>query len=391
MLLTIILFLIVLSALVFAHELGHFLVAKKTGIKVEEFGFGLPPRIFGKKIGETVYSLNFLPIGGFVKLLGDDEVEAIPAKESNRAFFAKSKKVRVVALLAGVVMNFALAVFCFSVVYSKMGIPEVTDKVRVVGVLPDSPAQKAGLRQDDVILVAGGKKIKNNQDFLEITKENFGRQMKIEVAREKDNPCKKEVLGAWPELEISCHGENMVFTVIPREEAPEGEGPLGVVISQVEMKFYPFYKQIFLGTVEGFREAFAWLSLVVISLLGMLYKLVTSGAVPKEVAGPVGIFQITGEVGKMGVLSVLQFIGVLSVNLAVINILPFPALDGGRLLFVAVEAAIGRRVKARAERLAHSIGMAILLFLILMITINDIARILETSGFASKVKSILPF
>lgn len=367
---TVILFLIILSVLVFVHEFGHFFVAKRTGIKVEEFGFGLPPRILGIKRGETVYSINALPLGGFVKLLGEDDPEKVPEKEKKYAFFAKSKKVRLAVLLSGVLMNFLLAIFCFSIVYSKAGIPEVSDKVRILAVAPDSPAQKAGLRQEDVVTSAAGKEIKNTKDFLEVTKKHLGKPLLLEVARE---------------------GENMVFTVTPREETPEGEGPLGVVISQVEMKFYPFLKQIFLGVAEGFKEAFAWLSLVVFAILGMFQKLVTTGALPKDIAGPVGIFQITGEVGRTGVLSVLQFIGVLSVNLAVINVLPFPALDGGRLLFVGIEAAIGRRVKARAERLAHTVGMVILLFLILMITINDIVRILETTGFASKIHNLLPF
>lgn len=391
MITTVILFLIVLSILVFVHEFGHFLVAKKTGIKVEEFGFGLPPRIFSIKRGETIYSVNALPIGGFVKLLGEDEAETVSESQKDRAFFAKSKKVRVAALLSGVLMNFALAVFCFSIVYSKLGIPEVTEKVKVVAVLPDSPAEKAGLKEDDVIVTAAGRQIKSNEDFLGVTKGYLGKQFEIEVAREKDNPCKEKVLGTWPGLQVSCHGENMVFRLVPREESPGGEGPLGMVISQVEMKFYPFYKQIFLGTVEGFREAFAWLSLVFFYLLGIFHKLITAGTVPKDIAGPVGIFQITGEIGKAGILSVVQFVGVLSVNLAVVNVLPFPALDGGRLLFVAVEAVLGKRVKARSERLAHSLGMAVLLFILLLITINDIGRILETSGFASRVKSILPF
>jgi len=394
---TTLLFLAILSVLIFAHELGHFFVAKKAGIKVEEFGFGLPPRILGKKIGETVYSLNFLPVGGFVKLLGEESLEGISEKEKKRAFFAKSKKVRMAILFAGVFMNFLLAVFCFSIVYLKAGIPVETDKVKVVAVLPGSPAQKAGLKEDDVIISASGERIKNTSDFLNVTNNHLGESFEIEVSRQKDNPCREgpsvdgEVLGAWPGLEISCRGENLLLKVLPRKEYPEGEGPLGIVISQVEFVHYSFFKQIFLGTIEGFKEAFAWLSLIFNSLILMLAKFVTLGQVPKDVAGPVGIFQITSQVGKTGFLSILQFVGVLSVNLAVINILPLPALDGGRLLFVGFETLIGRKIKAQVERLVHTVGIAVLLFLFLLITINDISRILEASGFLSKLKSLLPF
>lgn len=393
MLLTIITFLIILSILILAHELGHFLVAKKTGIKVEEFGFGLPPRVVSLKFGETEYSLNLLPIGGFVKLAGEDveETEKQRNRETEKQFWAKSKKVRTAVIISGVLMNFLLSVFAFSIIYTKLGIPTKTDQVKIVGIAPGSPAEKQGLKENDVVLFAGGEKIKDTQSFVEVTKEYAGKKMTLEISREKDNPCKEGVLGAYPGFEISCKGENLVFSIIPREKPPEGEGPLGVAISQVEMKFYPLWLMIPRGIGEGFKEAFAWTGLVAGALVSMLWKLITSGTLPKDVAGPVGIFQITGAVAKTGILSVLQFLGILSVNLAVINILPLPALDGGRLLFIVIEAITGKRSHVGFERWVHTIGMAILLFLILLITINDIVRILETSGFTAHLKSLLPF
>lgn len=367
---TILLFILILSVLVFAHEFGHFFVAKKAGIKVEEFGFGLPPRIWGKKIGETVYSINALPIGGFVKLLGEDQPEKVNKKDRKRAFFSQSKKLRVAALLAGVLMNFLLAILLFSFVYSKAGIPTQTQTVHIVGVAPESPAEKAGLREGDIVLFAAGQKITSSDDFLKITNDYLGKTLTLEVAREK---------------------ENLLFSLTPRQEQPEGEGPLGVVISSVEMKFYSLPKQIYLGVIYGFQEAIGWLSLIVGSLFSMFRNLLFRGTVPSDVAGPVGIFQITGEVGKTGLLPVLQFIGILSVNLAVINILPFPALDGGRLLFVIIEAITGRRVRGETERLVHTIGMAFLLFLFLIITVNDFKRLFETSGILVKLRDLIPF
>ncbi|MFZ5366219.1 MAG: M50 family metallopeptidase [Patescibacteria group bacterium] len=391
MFLTIFTFLIILSILVLVHELGHFLVAKKTGISVEEFGFGLPPRVFGVKRGKTIYSINWLPIGGFVKLYGEDEQPRKPWACEAGAFFAKPKKIRMAVIVSGVLMNFLLAVFAFSIIYAKLGIPTKTDRVKIVGIAPGSPAEKAGLKEGDIAVWAGGEEIKNTESFIKITQKYAGKMMALEISREKDNPCKEKVLGAWPGLEISCKGKNLVFSIIPREKPPEGEGPLGVAISQVEMKFYPLWEMIPRGTVEGFKEAFAWTGMIVGALGAMLWQLIRFGTVPKDVAGPVGIFQITGQVSRTGILSVLQFLGILSVNLAVINILPLPALDGGRLLFILVEAVTGKRSHLKFERWVHTVGMALLLFLILLITINDIARILQQSGFVTHLKSLLPF
>jgi len=393
MILTIITFLIVLSILVLVHEAGHFLLAKKAGIKVEEFGFGYPPRIVAKKIGETIYSLNLLPFGGFVRLYGEEleESERVKERESRRTFWAKSKKARTSVIVAGVLANFLLAIVVFSLVYSFSGIPTKTDKVIIIGLAPDSPAEKAGLKAEDVVLFVSGEKIQDTSSFVELTKKYTGKEMALEIAREKDNPCKEKVLGAWPGIKISCHGENIVLSVIPRENPPEGEGPLGVAVSNMEMKRYPFWQMPFRGTIEGFKEAFGWIILIFGALGKMLVDLISRGTIPKDIAGPVGIFQITGVVAQGGVLNVLQFIGILSVNLAVINILPFPALDGGRFIFVAYEAITRRRPKPTFERWFNTAGMAFLLFLIILVTINDIRRVIETTDLLSRFRGILPF
>ncbi|TSC53523.1 MAG: Uncharacterized protein LiPW31_353 [Microgenomates group bacterium LiPW_31] len=393
MILTIITFFIVLSILVLVHETGHFLLAKKAGIKVEEFGFGYPPRIVAKKIGETIYSLNLLPFGGFVRLFGEElgESERVRERDNKRAFWAKSKKARTSVIVAGVLANFLLAIVVFSLVYSFSGIPTKTDKVIIIGIAPGSPAEKAGLKAEDVVLFVSGEKIQNTSSFVELTKKYTGKEMALEIAREKDNPCKEKVLGAWPGLEISCHGENIVLSVIPRENPPEGEGPLGVAVSNMEMKRYPFWQMPFRGMIEGFKEAFGWIILIFGALGKMLVDLISRGTIPKDIAGPVGILQITGVVVGGGVLNVLQFIGILSVNLAVINILPFPALDGGKFIFVAYEAITRRRPKPTFERWFNTAGMAFLLFLIILVTINDVRRVIETTDLLSRFRGILPF
>ena len=393
MILTIITFFIVLSILVLVHETGHFLLAKKAGIKVEEFGFGYPPRIVAKKIGETIYSLNLLPFGGFVRLFGEElgESERVRERDNKRAFWAKSKKARTSVIVAGVLANFLLAIVVFSLVYSFSGIPTKTDKVIIIGIAPGSPAEKAGLKAEDVVLFVSGEKIQNTSSFVELTKKYTGKEMALEIAREKDNPCKEKVLGAWPGLEISCHGENIVLSVIPRENPPEGEGPLGVAVSNMEMKRYPFWQMPFRGMIEGFKEAFGWIILIFGALGKMLVDLISRGTIPKDIAGPVGILQITGVVVGGGVLNVLQFIGILSVNLAVINILPFPALDGGKFIFVAYEAITRRRPRPTFERWFNTAGMAFLLFLIILVTINDVRRVIETTDLLSRFRGILPF
>ncbi|MCJ7792713.1 MAG: site-2 protease family protein [Candidatus Marinimicrobia bacterium] len=388
MLLTIITALIVLSILILVHELGHFLAAKKAGIGVEEFGLGYPPRIIGKKIGQTVYSLNAIPFGGFVRLSGEEIEEAEKLKDKKKSFWAKSKKARTTVIVAGVLANFLLAIVCFSVVYSLSGIPTKTDQVKVVGVSEDSPAAQAGFLVEDLILAVNEKVVTSMATFVELVEENKGQEIRVKVAREENNPCQEKVLGG---MGFSCEGGNLILFVVPREEPPEGEGALGVVISEMEMKKYSFWQMPFYGTREGLKEAFSWTRLVVEGLGSMVGNLVTKGRVPKEIAGPVGILQITSTVARSGVLTILQFIGVLSINLAVLNILPFPALDGGRLLFIGYEVVTGKKPKPKIEHWVNLIGIVILMFLLVLVTINDLHRIIETTSLGAKLRSIVSF
>jgi regulator of sigma E protease len=369
--LTLIVFLLVLSILILAHELGHFLAAKKSGIRVEEFGLGYPPRVLGKKIGETIYSINLLPIGGFVRLYGEElaESEKIKGSLAKRAFFSKSKKARTAVIGAGVLANFLLAVVVFSIAYSVLGIPTLTDRVRVVEVLPNSPAAEVGLLVEDLVLEVDGQVVSELDAFTRMVKDKKGQPVNLLVQRED---------GVFP------------IVVTPRQEVPEGEGPMGVVVSSMEMVHYPFWQMPFRGAVEGFKEAFLWTKLVVGGLGKMVIDLVTRGAVPKDVAGPIGILQITGSVAQGGVWMVIQFIGILSVNLAVINFLPFPALDGGRFMFVLYELVTRKRPKPAFERWVNATGMALLLLIMVLVTVNDLVRIWETSSVAARFRTLLP-
>lgn len=398
MFLTIITFLFVLSVLVLVHELGHFLVAKKSGIKVEEFGFGYPPRLWAKKIGETVYSLNWLPFGGFVKLYGEELIESkkVKGQAFKRAFYYKSKKTRTAVIVAGVLANFFLAVIVFSIVYSFSGIPVKTGQIKIVGLLKDSPAFSAGLKEGDILLKVNDQQLNDLDQFISLVEEKKGTQISLTVDRFENNPCQEKVFGGGPITDkskppFSCQEGKLILWVTPRENPPQGEGPLGILISDVEVKKFPFWQMPWRGTIEGFKEAFGWASLILGSLGKMLVGLFFHGIVPKDVAGPVGIFQITGVVAKSGILNILQFMGILSVNLAVVNILPFPALDGGRLSFILYEAITKRKPKPSFEQWVNTAGMALLLLLIILITINDIGRLFKTTSLLEKMRSLWPF
>jgi len=376
MTLTLLVFIFVISILVLIHELGHFLAAKKFGIKVEEFGIGLPPRLIGIQKGETMYSINALPIGGFVKLFGEDgedhkntrsqehenkkEKKQKNKKEFERAFFAKPIWQRAVVLLAGVTMNFFLAVTVLSFLFTQ-GVMVPVDKVRVEKVEENSPADEAGLEEGDVI-----KELKVKSEKLKVEE----REIK---SAEKLITITKEHLGEEVELVVDRDGKEITIKITPRKDYPEDQGPMGIAITDFEEKIYPWYKAPFWGTYEAFK-----LSWVLVKGIGQtLWQLITFQPIKEKVAGPIGIAQLTGKAVKFGKMAVLELLGLLSLNLAVINILPFPALDGGRLLFVGIEATTGKKIRAKWERITHQIGMTILLALILLVTVNDVLRIVR--------------
>lgn len=348
---TLLIFLIVLSILIFVHEAGHFLAARRAGIKVEEFGFGFPPRVWGIKRGETVYSINLLPIGGFVRLYGEDESVK---KEKNRSFYHQKRWTRAKVVVAGVIMNFLLAVAAFGIIAWILGIPHPTGKVEIVDVAQNSPAQQAGITQGDVVVSVDGEEVSETQEFIALVNDNKGEEISLTLQR--------------------ASGEEYSVSVVPRVDPPEGEGSLGVRLAPSTQYIKPpLWQRPFASVWQGVREAISWAVTVTVAVAVTIAQ-AARGTPPEGLAGPVGIFQITGAIAQTGVLNLIQFLGILSVNLAVLNILPFPALDGGRLLFILVESVFGRRVVPAAERVAHAVGMIIILFLLLLITIHDIGR-----------------
>ncbi|HVZ67597.1 MAG TPA: RIP metalloprotease RseP [Patescibacteria group bacterium] len=368
MFITIIAFIVVLSVLVLIHELGHYLTAKKFGIKVEEFGFGFPPRVLGKKIGETIYSINLLPVGGFVKLYGEDAAgggsvkTAKVSKEkwnTKKAFFARPAWQRATIILAGVVMNFVLAVVLISYLFTFHGVAVPTENIKVVEVVANSPASTAGLKKDDLVISVNSNNINDTDSFVSLTRKSEGKPLVFEIKR---------------------NGQVFTKTITPRTKFPKGEGPLGVAISNIEIKKYPWYEAPFFGTVEAFK--FSWL--IVKGLLDMVVNLAT-GKGFAGVAGPIGVAQLTGQAVSYGFDATLWFVALLSLNLAVVNVLPIPALDGGRLFFIVIEMITGKKVDSKYETMAHAIGLVVLLGLIVLITFFDIMRLVSGQSILPKM------
>jgi regulator of sigma E protease len=361
MFVSILIFLVVLSILILVHEFGHFIMARRAGVMVEEFGFGLPPRLIGKKIGETIYSINALPFGGFVRLYGEQDEEGITLPK--RAFLNKSKKVRISVIVAGVIMNFLLGIFAFGIVYSFSGIPKDTHQIKIVDISANSPALSSGLIVGDIIRKADGKELGNVDDFIKYIDTKRGQRVAIETDGKK-------------------------LTITPRQNPPIGEGPLGVTITTSEIYFPPAWQRPFYGVYYGFKEAIFWGQTIAVGLWTIISGLF-KGQAPQGVSGPVGIFAVTTEAARSGILTLINFVGILSVNLAILNIIPFPALDGGRLLFIGIESVIGRKVVPKAEAIIHTAGMIILLLLILAITIGDIRRLVMAGSIDGFLKSVV--
>ncbi|MBU1166875.1 site-2 protease family protein, partial [Patescibacteria group bacterium] len=321
-----IVFVLMLSVLILIHELGHFFMARLFKMRVEEFGIGLPPRVRGLfRKGGTLFSLNWLPLGGFVRLYGEDMENAEQAA-SPEAFFNKPMWQRAAVLLSGVMMNFVLGVVVFGVVYSYLGIPTRTDKVMIVEVGKGTPAETAGIMVDSQVkkIVYGKEEVSfvGIDDFVKKVDSLKGKEVEFFL--------------------IEKSGVEKTVKITPRVSPPEGQGALGVALSSIEMKKYPIWQMPFRGIVIGLEEAWSWGKEIAGNLGTIVVNLVTGKGLLKDVSGPVGIYQVSKEVYKVGWVAVLQFMGILSINLAILNIMPFPALDGGRIAFLGIEKIIGK-------------------------------------------------
>jgi len=334
------------------------------GVKVEEFGIGLPPKLFGIKKGETLYTVNLLPIGGFVKLFGEEYNEldrrgkARLAHNKNRTFVNKKPWQKTLIVLGGVLGNFLLGWLIFSFLVTQ-GIQVPTNKVTVDKVTNNSPASIAGLQEKDVILKFVPPispisliPLTSSTSLINLTQKYAGKNIKLLVQR---------------------NNQQLIINLVPRINPPKGEGPLGISINSYIEKKYPWYTAPYYGLIEASNITFK-----IASELGkLLFGLITFQKQNVDVAGPIGIANLANQAIKFGGNAFLQFLALLSLNLAIINIFPFPALDGGRLVFVLYEGITKRKPNKNFEKYTNLIGFIMLLSLAALITVNDIIKLIR--------------
>lgn len=360
---TVLIFLAVLFVLVLVHEFGHFITAKWSGMRVDEFAIGFPPRIASWTRGETTYALNLLPIGGYVKIYGENGEDA-ETVDTPRAFMHRPKYLQAIVLVAGVTMNVLLAFVLYASTYMMgvaVAVPEedrsAASELVVASVLPSGPASEAGLRSGDRIrsLTSGNESAtltpSNIADFINARE---GETLIIQYER--------------------AHETNTV-SVVPRLIDVNGEDArprVGFVTGLVEMRTYPFVESVRLGAED------TWNGLVRITAgVGqLLTKAVKGDATMQDVTGPIGIAGMVGDASRFGFTALMTFTAFISLNLAVINLLPIPALDGGRLLVVLIEAAIRRPLNQAFIARMNLVGFAFLMLIMLTVTIGDILRLL---------------
>ncbi len=356
MIITILTFLIVLAVLVLAHEWGHFIAAKKSGMQVEEFGFGFPPRLWSFKGKDGVtYSVNWIPLGGFVKILG----ESGSHQNHSGSFSSKPMWKRFIVLFAGVGMNFILAAVLLSAGYM-VGLPSAIDDglptgakvenqaVEIFGVAADSPAGKASLPSGTLMSIDG-------QMFT-------------------DAKAAREYIGAHGDtgvrLDIKTGEDTRSFSLKSDDIPSAGVRGIGVLLGTTGTVSLPPHRAV----MEGVLLTGWFTKEIVFSFADLLKNIVVNQKVSADLSGPVGIAVMTGQVARAGFAHLLQFMAILSINLAVINVLPFPALDGGRILFLVIEKLRGKPASATVEAVVHNLGFMLLMILVVLVTYKDIVR-----------------
>lgn len=363
---TVLIFLAVLFVLILVHEWGHYITAKKTGMQVDEFGIGFPPKLYGRKIGETEYTLNALPIGGFVRIAGEN-AEDIAAGESDnpRSFVRQPKWAQALVLIAGVAMNVIFAWFVFVIVFL-LGTQTVVDEavapagtpVSVIQVLPGSPADSAGLSIGDTITsVTAG-----TSTLAELTPSNFVSFVGANVTAS---------------ITVAYLAEGSAESVVLQAETgvmpDDADRPgIGLGVGYLVEESYSFGAALMRATDRTVDMLVA----VTVGLGSLLSQAVMGENPLAQMAGPVGIAGMVGDAAAVGFTSLLLFTAFISLNLAVINLLPFPALDGGRLIMVAIETVTRRPINPVWVMRVNTVGIVLLLWLMVIVTINDIMRIL---------------
>ena len=345
------LFLVMFTLIIAVHEFGHYITARLLGMRVLEFAFGFPPRIFAIRRGGIDYSVNAIPFGGFVRILGQDDfsIEQQGAGDPG-SFTSKPWWAQAIVLAAGVAMNFVLAIVVLTAAFM-IGTEAPTDVVRVAEVAPGSPAEAAGIQPLDIVRTIDGQVVTRTTDLRTYIFAHAGKEVSIVLER----------------------GGTTIgpLKVVPRPTPPADEGPLGVRLEDVTTP------PVALGPPQAFVQAVRLTGDVVrqiVELPGQLLSRPANEPGPPPVGGPIQIFLVTAAVSQLGAAAFLKLIGVISVNLGVLNIIPFPGLDGGRLFFVLLSAALRRRLSPQVEAAIHAVGFVLLLGLLVVVSIADIRR-----------------
>jgi regulator of sigma E protease len=357
-------FILVLGILIFVHELGHFLLAKKLGVGVITFSLGFGPKLIGKKIGETQYQISVVPLGGYVKLIGEDRGEEVKEEDRARSFSFQPIWKRTLIICAGPFFNMflTLVIFCFS--FGFFGIPQEPLPLppKIGGLSPGLPAEKAGFRTGDRIISIDNTNIATWNDLSSIIRKSEGRELSIKVKRNEEI------------IEFKINPE------ISKEKTAQGEKDvyvIGIVAPFEEMTFR--YKRV--GPLEAVYEGSlqTWhLTKLMVVVLG---KMISGEISPKTIGGPIQIAQEAGKQGKKGVPYLLGLIAILGINLGLINLFPIPILDGGHLLFLGIEAILGRPVSIKKMEIAQQIGLILIILLMIFAFHNDLRRIFFPGGY----------
>jgi len=364
---TALIFIAILALIILAHEWGHFWAARRSGIRVEEFGFGFPPRLLAWKKNDTVFSLNLIPLGGFVKIFGEEGNET---KGDPESFAAQSVGRRAKIITAGVIMNVLLAFILLSFVQG-LGVPSAFEGalpagaqnpiITIVEVVQNSPAGISGLKVGDGIVEMRSK------DAVFKTAEVISESATLD----KFHDFVQAHAGEELLLAVKRGGTIFTTTAIPRISHPTNEGALGIAMVKTALIKNPWY----LAPWEGLKMTGQLIVTFSIAIVNIFKEAFTTGKLTESLTGPVGIIKITAQTVSLGFVFLLQLVAILSINIALINILPFPALDGGRLLFLGVEKVRGRPLKKETERWVNTAGFFLLILLMIFITIKDIHRI----------------
>ena len=348
---------IVLGILVFVHELGHFLLAKRLGIGVITFSLGFGPRLIGRKWGETQYQVAAVPLGGFVKLIGENPEEEVKEEDRRRSFSHAPIWKRAMIISAGPFFNFFLAIVLFSVI-NLFGIPHLPSKIGEIS--SGLPAEKAGLKKGDLVLSIDGEKVTKWDDLSKIIRASKGQEITLQVKREGETLDVK--VTPQSSKTKNLFGEEVQIYMIGIQPSDE------VIIEKVNP---------LVAFGMGFAQTWGGIRLTVVSIWKLIERVIPA----KTIGGPILIAQLAGEQAKRGLVSFALFMAILSINLGVINLFPIPILDGGHFIFLALEAILRKPISIKKMEIAQQFGLVLIILLMAFAFYNDILRIVSPGGF----------